>query len=34
MTEHDLARKAERALVAVSLSLVTLIVCAGFLAFR
>jgi hypothetical protein len=34
MSEHDLDRKADRALVAVVLSTATLITCFGMLVFR
>ena len=34
MTERDLDKKAEQALVAVILSIATLITCFGMLAFR
>lgn len=34
MTERDLERKAEQALVAVVLSTATLVTCLSFLAFR
>ena len=34
MTEHELDRKAERALVTIILSIATLITCFGMLTFR
>jgi hypothetical protein len=34
VTEHDLAKKAERALFAIVSSTVTLIMCVGLLMFR
>jgi len=34
VTEHDLAKKAERALFAIVLSTVALIMCFGVLMFR
>ena len=34
MTERDLERKAEQALVAIAISTATLVTCLGFLAFR
>ena len=34
VTEHDLAKKAERALFAIVLSTATLIMCVGLLMFR